>query len=158
MYVTFEPPLAPAYGPARRVGGDHAHLLGRKAERRSGDRREAGVDAGHVRRARDHRHRPVGVDAADGGGRLVAARPVAGGDADALVVGQAVARRPELVLLGSLDHLDGAERRDGAGDAGVPLDERVLPAELERIEPELGRELVDQRLDGERRRRRPGPR
>ena len=107
-------------------------------------------DAAHVDRGRDDRHRPVGVHAADGRGRLGSPGPVAGGDADAFAVGQRVALLPERMLAHALEHVDRADRRErAAADADVALDDRVLQPQLERVELELVRELVEQRLERE---------
>ena len=80
----------------------------------------------------------------------VAARPVARRHADALVLGQRIALRPERVLAQALEHLDGADRRERVpADADVALDDRVLQAQLDRVEVELLRQLVEQRLERE---------
>ena len=150
MYVTLEPPLAPEYGTGGGVGGDDAHLVGGQAERLRGDRGEARVHAAHVHRRGDDSHRSVLVDAADGRGRLGAARPVARGESHALSVGERVARLPERMLADALEHLDRAHARERVpADADVVLDDGVSQSELERIEAELRSELVQQRLERE---------
>ena len=85
-----------------------------------------------------------------------AAGPVAGCDSDALVLGERSALLPERVLTNALEHLDGSDRGErGTRDVDVALDDRVAQPQFERVELELRRELVDQRLDGERSGRRP---
>ena len=55
----------------------------------------------------------------------------------------------------ALEHLDGADDGEGVvAHARVALDDGVLQAQLDRVEPELPGELVEERLDRERRGRR----
>jgi hypothetical protein len=62
------------------------------------------------------------------------------------------------VVTDALEHLDGADRRERvAADSDVPLDDGVLEPHLDRIEPELLCELVEERLDREGGRRRARP-
>ncbi len=136
-------------GPGRRVGCDHAHLLGRQAEGGGGDGREARVHARHVHRRGDDGHRSVGVHAADRCRRLVAAWPVAGRDSDPFALGERVSRSPELVRGRRLQDLDRSEGRHRPRHAAVALDAGVLQAQLDRVDAELGGQLVEQRLDGE---------
>ena len=132
-----------------RVGVDDAHAVLRETEGLGGDRGEARVDAAHVGDAGDHDERAVGGDAADRGRGLVAARPVAERDPDALSTGsdRASARA---MLAHAFEHLHGAHRRKRAvADARVALDRGVPQPQLDRIDSELGCELVHQRLERE---------
>ena len=64
---------------------------------------------------------------------------------------------PEGVLADPLEDLDGADGRvRAAADADVTLDDRVLQPHLDRVELELSRELVEERLEREGGRRRAG--
>ena len=96
VYVTLTLRSRRRTGP-RRCRPRRRDLLGRQAEGGGGDCGEARVHAGHVHRRRDDGHRAVGVDAADGCGRLIAAGPVADGDADAFTFGERLALRPQRV-------------------------------------------------------------
>ena len=54
------------------------------------------------------------------------------------------------MLADALEHLDCAHAREGVpADADVGLHDRVSQPELEGIEPELDRELVQERLERE---------
>ena len=64
----------------------------------------------------------------------------------------------ELVRGRRLQDLDRSEGRHGPRHAAVALDAGVLEAELDRVEAELGGQLVEQRLDGKGSGRAPGPR
>ena len=65
--------------------------------------------------------------------------------------GQRVALRPQRVLAKPLEDLDRADRRERvAADADVALDDGVLQPQLDRVELERLRELVEERLERER--------
>ena len=145
----------PGVGRARRVGVDHAHARDVDAEGLGGDRGEAGLDAGHVGRAGDHGQAAVGVQPADRRRGLVAARPPADGDADALARAQLVAARPQRVVAHALEAGACAEHGERlTRRATIALAGDVAQPQLERVELQPAREVVDERLDGERRRRR----
>ena len=146
-----------AVGRRAGVAGGHADAVLGEAERLGGDRHERVLDPAHVRRRGDDRELAVGVELADRRGGLEAAGPEAERDADALVLGQVVALRVQRVALDRLEALAGAEDLDLlAVDALVAGDEDVLEPQLDRVDLQLLRELVDQRLDRERGGRRAG--
>ena len=70
------------------IGGDDRDIFGGDAQPLGGDRREAGHRPGHVDDPGHDRHPAVGLEAADGRGRLAATGPRADGDPDPLAIGQ----------------------------------------------------------------------
>ena len=127
----------------------------RQAEGLGGDRLEHRLRPAHVDRAGDDRQLAVGVQAATRGRGLEPSGPPADRDADALAVGQGAAALPQRVRAQALQALGGAEDREGvAVEPLVALAQHVAQAQLDRVEAQLGGQLVDERLDGEGRRRR----
>ena len=122
-------------------------------KRLGGDLGEGGVGAGQVDRAEDDGQRAVGVEAADGGRRLDAARPAADGDADAAArrarpgrascQARVVAQRFEASPSGR----SAARRRRSA--ARRPRRRSSSSRSSSGSRSSLPGQLVDRRLDGE---------
>ena len=137
---------------ARGVGVVDPDAVGAHAERVGGDRREGGLDAGHVGGAGDDRQTPVGIESAHRGGGLVPARPPPDREADTLPIRERSAVPPQRMLTHPLEALARAEHFELlSGDGRVADDHDVAQSQLQRVDPEALRQLVDQRLNRERR-------
>ena len=132
------------------IGVDDAHALGVDAERLGSDRREAGLDAGHVGGPGDHRQAAIGVEAADSSGGLVPSRPPSEREPDALALGQVRPLLPQRMLPHALQTRAGAEHRERLSRRRlVAFDRDVQQSQLEWIDAEPLGKFVDQRLDSE---------
>src|SRR4029453_9219646 len=76
--------------------------------------------------------------------------PVPESHPDPLSLWERVALRPQGVLADPLEHVDHSDDRERvAADAAISFDYCVVQAHLDRVEPELPGELVEQRLQCE---------
>src|SRR5439155_11122206 len=108
-------------------------------------------------RADDHGERAVFVQATDCTRGLGRAGPAAEGHADALAGPLLVAVAPGRMVAQRLQHLARADARPWlAVGHRVTLDDGVLEPELQRVQPQLPRQLVHLPLDGKARLRRTG--
>ena len=130
------------------LAGLDADLVRRNAESLGRDHGEPRRRPADVGRADHDRKRPVRFHTTAGGGRRARATPGAERDADALAGpdGRGVQRMPAR-RLEALDHRDTRPRASVGGR--VAFLRRVAQAQLDRVDVQLQRELVDRRLEGE---------